>query len=771
MQFIYNPNVWIYIVGALIAILTIVHSIYRPGKLNVMWLLAQIAVTIWCAGFAFQVSTKSFFWAKFWYLVANDFVGVKSATILFIWALELTGRVKTTKDWRLYLLFIPNLVTDLLNIMGSKYIYENMWLITSGKYPSLGFEAGLWYWIITAYGVSLVVASAILLLKAVLHRKLLYRFKGIAIMVSLTALTVFMVYCIITNFALFNYYDMTPVSISLVFLTYSLVFFNKEQETIPVNMQKVIDNLNSGVVIIDNLNRIMDLNDAAENLFDIRIKDVAGKKVKEVFARVPELHNMCLNKDSNYCEFMYGDEYYEAFLSPLSNDKKDMGYTVVIHNITETKAAEAELKQKKQALAVLEERERLSRELHDSLGQILSYANLQLLMIKDKVETGDLTVAGKTIESLISVVREANQEVREFIHEMKSSALFREGFFYALNQFLAHYNNSFDIRVDVENPDMVVDEDINIATSVQLFRIIQEALTNVRKHAKTDYAKITFRKKSKELIVSIEDNGVGFDPDCISLDSFGIDVMNERARHIGASFGIQSSVGKGTVVSISIPVNVAGMEVDNGEKLRVLIADDHVLFMEGLKSLLAEHGYKVVATARDGIDALKKVRLVEPDVVIMDLQMPKCNGLTATKLIKSEKPHVIIVILSMSDDEKNLFNAIKNGASGYLLKSLNPNEFIQELSSIIANGSVLSQETALQVAEELESQFDPVSMLSQRQIAVLTLVAEGKTYKEVASELYVSERTVKYLMAEILKILNLKNKNEAIIYARKCGLA
>ena len=145
-------------------------------------------------------------------------------------------------------------------------------------------------------------------------------------------------------------------------------------------------------------------------------------------------------------------------------------------------------------------------------------------------------------------------------------------------------------------------------------------------------------------------------------------------------------------------------------------------------------------------------------MVIMDLQMPKCNGLTATKLIKSEKPHVIIVILSMSDDEKNLFNAIKNGASGYLLKSLNPNEFIQELSSIIANGSVLSQETALQVAEELESQFDPVSMLSQRQIAVLTLVAEGKTYKEVASELYVSERTVKYLMAEILKILNLKTK-------------
>ena len=112
--------------------------------------------------------------------------------------------------------------------------------------------------------------------------------------------------------------------------------------------------------------------------------------------------------------------------------------------------------------------------------------------------------------------------------------------------------------------------------------------------------------------------------------------MNERARHIGASFGIQSSVGKGTVVSISIPVNVAGMEVDNGEKLRVLIADDHVLFMEGLKSLLAEHGYKVVATARDGIDALKRYVC---GAGCGDYGPSNAsNGLTATSSLKVKSP-------------------------------------------------------------------------------------------------------------------------------------
>jgi len=215
--------------------------------------------------------------------------------------------------------------------------------------------------------------------------------------------------------------------------------------------------------------------------------------------------------------------------------------------------------------------------------------------------------------------------------------------------------------------------------------------------------------------------------------------------------------------------------------MRVLLVDDHPLFLQGIQDLLSTRGIKVVGTAGDGLEALDKARALRPDVILMDIQMPRCNGLAATRLIKAELPDVKIVMLTVSDEDEDLFDAIKSGASGYLLKSLDVEKFFGLLSGLAQGEAPLSRGLAARILEEFASAHQTGSAgtatqvgeektrLTPRQMEVLTLVAQGLTYKEVGAALYLSERTVKYHMGQILKRLHLENRAQVIAYATREG--
>jgi len=214
--------------------------------------------------------------------------------------------------------------------------------------------------------------------------------------------------------------------------------------------------------------------------------------------------------------------------------------------------------------------------------------------------------------------------------------------------------------------------------------------------------------------------------------------------------------------------------------MKVLLVDDHPLFLEGLQNLLTARGIEVVGTAGDGLEALAKARALRPDVILMDIQMPRCNGLAATRLIKAELPNVKIVMLTVSEEDEDLFEAIKSGASGYLLKSLDAREFFGLLSGLDRGEAPLSPGLAARILEEFARQADRAGAtiqveeeekrLTPRQIEVLTLVAQGLTYKEVGTALCLSERAVKYHMGEILNQLHLENRAQVIAYAARMGL-
>jgi DNA-binding NarL/FixJ family response regulator len=213
--------------------------------------------------------------------------------------------------------------------------------------------------------------------------------------------------------------------------------------------------------------------------------------------------------------------------------------------------------------------------------------------------------------------------------------------------------------------------------------------------------------------------------------------------------------------------------------MNVLLVDDHPLFLDGLKNLLTARGLRVAGTARDGWEALEKARSLRPDLILMDIQMPGCDGLAATRLIKAEWPAAKIVMLTMSSEDEDLFEAIQSGACGYLLKTLDTEEFMARLMQVEHGEAPLSPGLAARVLQQFGQQASKVrpgqdrpqrEPLTGREMEVLTLVALGLTYKEVGEKLCLSERTIKYHMAEMIARLQLENRAQVLEYARQAGL-
>jgi DNA-binding NarL/FixJ family response regulator len=210
---------------------------------------------------------------------------------------------------------------------------------------------------------------------------------------------------------------------------------------------------------------------------------------------------------------------------------------------------------------------------------------------------------------------------------------------------------------------------------------------------------------------------------------------------------------------------------------RVLLADDHPLFRDGLSTLLQARGMHVVGEASNGLEALEQARALKPDLVLMDVHMPQMNGLEATRLIKTEMPHTKIVILTVSDDDADLFEAIKSGAQGYLLKSLASQTFFEMLDGVARGEAPITRDLATRILGEFARhlrQEDPSARreanLTEREKEVLRLVAEGSTNRDIAAKLNVTENTIKYHLKNILEKLHLRNRAQAVAYAMQTGL-
>ncbi len=250
--------------------------------------------------------------------------------------------------------------------------------------------------------------------------------------------------------------------------------------------------------------------------------------------------------------------------------------------------------------------------------------------------------------------------------------------------------------------------------------------------------------------------------------------------------------------------------------MRVVLVDDHRLLAEGLSNLLSAHGIEVLGIAGDGLEAVAMAGQLAPDLILMDIRMPRCDGLSATRQIKVLFPGLKIVMLTTSSDDEDLFEAVKSGAAGYLLKSISGDAFMEALRGAEEGVPPFSPGLAVRLLAEFARMADAetggredadrgghgdtgedvaamrkggkpeellpapaspdvsatssASRLTRRQRAVLELIADGLTYREVGERLSLSERTVRFHMTEMIDRLHLQNRSQVLAYAAQLGI-
>ncbi len=212
----------------------------------------------------------------------------------------------------------------------------------------------------------------------------------------------------------------------------------------------------------------------------------------------------------------------------------------------------------------------------------------------------------------------------------------------------------------------------------------------------------------------------------------------------------------------------------NEDAIRVLIVDDHALFRRGLQMVLeGEPDIDVVGEASDGHEAIERAEATTPDVVLMDVRMPKRSGIEATRTIKDTLPSTKILMLTISDEEADLYEAIKAGASGYLLKEISIEEVASAVRQVQAGQSLISPSMASKLLNEFAAMVKrrdertqvPGPRLTERELEVLKLVAKGMNNRDIGAELFISENTVKNHVRNILEKLHLHSRMEAVVYA------
>lgn len=481
-----------------------------------------------------------------------------------------------------------------------------------------------------------------------------------------------------------------------------------------------------------------------------------------------------------------GPHTYRESRFPLYNDDGQIiAIGVVANDITELKQAHERLLQQEQVLNLLREREHLDQKAHQTASSVLNDVHTQLQMVQQLLAGQTQPAVGVLLNELMQTTQDGLQNLEQIlllkqVHRLSSEPV-QTHHFDRLRQSIEQFAAILQVHVD-----MMVDSDfpaLNARIEANLLSIIQEALANVHRQANMATTRLTFSAHEGQLRVTIEDHGRGFDDTRLPRAEgsvYGLQRIRNQIKTLGGQVQIDTALGQGTRLIIDVPL-LYDDEAGDTATMRLLLVDDSPLFLRGLHNLLEARGLTVVGTAHSGVHALEQARRLHPDVILMDVEMPNGNGIMATRLIKQELPDISIVMLSVVDDDTKIFEAIKNGASGYLLKSLDAETLWNLLLGIARGEAPLSPGLAVRVLREFAQQSNHEGSesahrnevgeaLTTRQYEILSLVAQGLTYRKVSEIVSLSEVTVKYHMGEIVRRLQVKNRAEAIAYATRMGL-
>ncbi len=554
-NYTYTPNIWPSLLTVLLLLTLAIYSGRKrsmPGA--VPFAIGCLLAALWVAGSvlsyaAVDVGAK-IFWYKFesiWQLSAST--AITCFVLEYVWP----GRWLTRRN--LILLAIVPLLDIFLILTNDLHHLE--WRSFVFEVPVIARQ-GAAGWFALAYAYSLGILN-IIALAWLFWRSPQHRWPAAIMLTGQIAIRI--VYLLGVVNLLSSELSIDILGIGFLFLMYAIVLFGfRIFDPISLAHQTAIEQLRSGMLVLDPQERVVSMNPSAEQILGTPARQAKGRLIRELLPAYPDWPLGVADKTE--IEFSSNTEQairdYTLSISPLKDFRQlDIGCLLMLRDVTEQKKIQAKIVEQQRALAMLHERERLARELHDSLGQVFAFINTQGQTIQRLLGRGNISTAQIYADRLVEVARDADMDIRESILGLRAT-LFEQRFFSILEQYLARFEKNFNIRAELSKPGTIGDDTFKPLVEVQLLRILQEALTNVRKHANANSVRITFALNDSCVWVTIHDDGQGFDPAGRheNVDEHvGLRVMQERAEEVGGSMRVHSEPGQGTVVEVCIPVN------------------------------------------------------------------------------------------------------------------------------------------------------------------------------------------------------------------------
>jgi PAS domain S-box-containing protein len=532
-----------------------------PGA--VPFTVLTLAIVIWSLAYALQLASVDLPAKCFWNQV--QYPGNVAMPVAWLaLALQYTGRDRWLSHRRLAALAIVPLLTIALLLTNDLHhlVWRDVTLDTAGPFVLLRKTYGPWFWVHAAYAYALLLLTALMLVEALRRAPPLYHGQPLALLLGLFLMV------------LGNASHVSGIDASLRFdptpflfipaggaMAWGLFRFGLF-DVVPVARNRVVEGMDDGVIVVDAHGRVVDLNPAAQRILGYLAFQAAGREAARAFGGWLDLVALCHDETATQAESVWGagdaQRHYDL-RCVLMTDRRGrlIGRLIVLRDITGRKRAQAQLLQQQRALAVLEERARLAQELHDSLGQVLGYVNVQAQAAREWLCSGQIEEAEADLARLVAVTQSFHADVREYILSLGATLSPEQGFLPALEQYLERFGRRCGIHTELIVQDGPADGQLELAVEAQLLRIIYEALANVRKHAGASSVRVEIAVHDGLAQIAVEDDGRGFDPGQ-SLNSerrgLGLHIIRERTEGVGGSLQVRSTPGRGTRVVVEVPV-------------------------------------------------------------------------------------------------------------------------------------------------------------------------------------------------------------------------
>jgi len=577
-NYAYNPHIWPSVFTAGLLILLAAYAWRRrriPAALP--FIIACLLAALWAAGSGMEYASVGLNTRIFWFKFQSIwFIPLVTAITCFILEYAWPGRWLTRRN--LFLLSLPCFLSwGSVLTNGINHLTWRSFVFQGTFRPQFGLAS----WLFSIYAMGVLVALNVIVFGWLFLRSSLQRWPVILMLVGqFGGRTVFL---LVKGNVIRTALPIDLLAMAFEFLMYAIALFGFQiLDPIPLARLAAIEQLHSGILVLDPQGRIVSLNPAAEHILGETARKIKGRPLKDLLPAFASVSGDPLAGEAGQGEIRLGKgleaRYYQIEGSSL-NDWRGMriGRLFTLWDITEQKLAQTQIMEQQRALAALKEREQLARELHDSTSQVLAYASFQLEAIQNHLQNVEeaisagnsakanqrLVKAGDQLSRVSNIVEEAQADVREYILNLRLAPSDQRPFFATLRHYLNGFRQNYGLQVDLSLGPGIGEDTFDPGTQMQLFRIIQEALSNARKHAGASFVQVSFAAHDSRIQVQIRDDGCGFDLEQVQREQtpdqpaghFGLASMGERAEQIGAGLQIHSAPGEGTCVEVEVPVN------------------------------------------------------------------------------------------------------------------------------------------------------------------------------------------------------------------------